>query len=206
MNSLLPKKNYGGYQKLKSYQTATLIYDMTVKFCRTYMAYRSNMSYRMNDQMIQAARSARRLRSTSRVRIVPKRRVVSLGGTGRHPIEHFLSSEGYVLASQERVYGARNIAEDFLRQRGLRLWAKDSKEAKAVRALAYMPDKSYETYKSYLASPEDFANCLICLIYQATYLLDKQLASLEKTFIREGGYSENLLQRRLERRTKYVKR
>ena len=96
------------------------------------------------------------------------------------PIEHLLAPEVYVLASQERVYGARNIAGG-------------------------RSDKSYETYKSYMTSPESAANCIICLIYQATYLLDKQLASLEKAFIEDGGYSESLFKRRLERRSKYVK-
>ena len=57
---LIPK--HGGYRDLKSFQTATLVYDLTVAFCNRYMTYRANMtnrSNRMTDQMVQAARSGR---------------------------------------------------------------------------------------------------------------------------------------------------
>jgi len=147
------------------------------------------------------------------------------------PIEHLLAPEVYVLASQERVYGARNIAEgsqasgtskkteiklvgvarasleellldyeDFLRQRKLKIWDKDDPRAKEVRNLTYKTDKSYKTYRSYLNDPESGANCLICLINQANYLLDRQLESLEKNFIEEGGYTENLFRKRVNKR------
>jgi four helix bundle suffix protein len=44
------------------------------------------------------------------------------------------------------------------------------------------------------------ANALICLIHQANYLLDRQIAGLERQFIEEGGYSERLAAARLENR------
>ncbi len=53
------QKNHGGYRNLVSYQTTTIIYDLTVLFCKTYMTYKTNPSYRTVDQMIQAARSGR---------------------------------------------------------------------------------------------------------------------------------------------------
>lgn len=48
---LIPK--HGGYRKLKSYQLAQLVYDVTVRFCDRYLERRS----RTHDQMVQAARS-----------------------------------------------------------------------------------------------------------------------------------------------------
>ena len=45
----------GGYRRLASFQTATLIYDATVWFCEEFIDPRS----RTVDQMIQAARSGR---------------------------------------------------------------------------------------------------------------------------------------------------
>jgi four helix bundle suffix protein len=104
---------------------------------------------------------------------------------------------GVARASLEELLGDY---EDFLRQRGLRLWDKDGTKARRVRALAYRSDKTYETYKTYLEEPEQAANCLICLIHQANFLLDRQLESLEKLFVEKGGYSENLLKKRLENR------
>lgn len=44
---------HGGYRKLKSFQMAQLVYDVTVRFCGRYIDKRS----RTNDQMVQAARS-----------------------------------------------------------------------------------------------------------------------------------------------------
>ncbi len=48
---LIPK--HGGYRKLKSFQVAQLVYDVTVRFCDLYIERRS----RTHDQMVQAARS-----------------------------------------------------------------------------------------------------------------------------------------------------
>ena len=44
---------HGGYRKLKSFQVAELVYDVTVRFCDRYIDPRS----RTHDQMVQAARS-----------------------------------------------------------------------------------------------------------------------------------------------------
>lgn len=46
---------HGGYQKLKSYQMAEIVYDATVKFCARFIDRRS----RTVDQMVQAARSGK---------------------------------------------------------------------------------------------------------------------------------------------------
>jgi hypothetical protein len=50
-NSLIPP--HGGYRKLKSFQLAQLVYDITVYFCNLHIDRRS----RTHDQMVQAARS-----------------------------------------------------------------------------------------------------------------------------------------------------
>jgi four helix bundle suffix protein len=44
------------------------------------------------------------------------------------------------------------------------------------------------------------ANTVLCLIHQATYLLKRQLASQEKTFLEEGGFTERLYRQRSKRR------
>ena len=52
------------------------------------------------------------------------------------------------------------------------------------------------------ADPAVRANAIICLIHQANYLLDQQIAALEQAFIAEGGYSEQLATERLRRRSR----
>ncbi|MCH2207892.1 MAG: four helix bundle protein [Lentisphaerales bacterium] len=44
---------HDGYRKLKSFQVAQLVYDVTVRFCDRYISIKS----RTHDQMVQAARS-----------------------------------------------------------------------------------------------------------------------------------------------------
>jgi hypothetical protein len=46
---LIPK--HGGYRKLKSFQIAQLVYDVTVRFCDRYVEKRN----RTHDQMVRAA-------------------------------------------------------------------------------------------------------------------------------------------------------
>jgi restriction system protein len=67
----------------------------------------------------------------------------------------------------------------------------------------YRSNKTYSTYKSYFeppAGPEIAANALACLIHQANYLLDQQLRSLERDFLKTGGFTERLYQARLKHR------
>lgn len=178
------QKKHGGYRNLRSYQTTTLIYDLTVEFCRTYLTDRSNLSYRTIDQMVQAARSGRQnIAEGSQASAVSKKTEIKLVGVARASLEELLIDY-----------------EDYLRQHHLKFWEKDSPEARQVRGLCYKSDTTYPTYQSYLKNPGKAANCIICLIHQANYLLDKQLQALEKAFVEEGGYSENLFHRRLERK------
>lgn len=175
-------KPHGGYRNLLSFQTTTIIYDLTVQFCETYMSYKSNPSYRTVDQMIQAARSGRQnIAEGSQASATSDKTEIKLVGVARASLEELL-----------------NDFLDYLRQNNLKLWDKDDPKAIAVRKLGYTSNRSYTTYKTYTQNPEDFANTIICLIHQANYLLDRQLESLEKKFIEEGGFSENLLKRRLE--------
>ena len=49
-------------------------------------------------------------------------------------------------------------------------------------------------------SPEVAANTLICLIYQCTYLLRRQLLALEQRLLDTGGFRERLYHARRARR------
>jgi len=171
---------HGGYRKLKSYQMAEIIYDGTVEFCERYVSYKSHKTNRTYSQMTQAARSGKQnIAEGSMDSGTSKKIELKLIGIARGSLEELLLDY-----------------EDFLRQRNLSLWEKDSSEAQAVRRLAYKSDKSYTTYKSYLRSAEEAANCLVCLIHQANYLLDQQLRSLEKDFLKKGGFTERLYRER----------
>jgi four helix bundle suffix protein len=175
---------HGGYRKLRSFQTAQLVYDATVVFCNRFVDRRS----RTHDQMVQAARSGvQNIAEGSMASATSKKIELKLTGVARASLEELLLDY-----------------EDFLRQRGLRIWNKNSPEALAVRR-KYQSDKSDESdradpYALKTASPEVAANTILCLINQASYLLGRQLQKLEQTFLTEGGFTERLYRQRQERR------
>lgn len=171
---------HGGYRTLKSYQSATIVYDLTIAFCDRYISKFS----RTTDQMVQAARSGKQnIAEGSQTSGTSKRTELRLIGVARASLEELLADY-----------------EDFLRQNKFPIWAKDNQRVIQIRQISYSPNRSYETYKTYLEKPEYAANCLLCLIHQTNYLLDKQLASLEKAFLENGGFTENLLKQRLQRK------
>jgi four helix bundle suffix protein len=163
---------HGGYRNLKSYQTAEIVYDATVVFCDRFIDKRS----RTHDQMVQAARSGvQNIAEGSMASATSKKTELKLTGVARASLEELLLD-----------------FHAFLRQKGLRVWAKDSPESLAVRRkrVSDLSDLSD------MSDPEVAANTLICLINQASYLLGKQLQKLEQQFLEEGGFTERLYQAR----------
>ncbi len=179
-STLIPP--HGGYRDLKSYQMAQIVYDATVVFCDRFINIRS----RTHDQMVQAARSGKQnIAEGCMASGTSKKTELKLIGVARASLEELLLD-----------------FQDFLRQKGLRLWAKDDPRARAVRSLAWKKDRSYKTYRPYFEdqAPETAANAMICVIHQANYLLDQQLRSLEKHFVEEGGFTERLYRVRSQAR------
>jgi four helix bundle suffix protein len=92
--------------------------------------------------------------------------------------------------------------QDFLRVRDLKLWPKDSKEARFARKLGSAPGVTFESYREFVETrpAEVVANIAICAIHQANYLLDKQVRRLEQDFVKEGGIRERMARARLKYR------
>jgi len=196
MSKLRPS---GGFRDTCSFQTATLIYDATVWFCEKFVDGRS----RLVDQMVQAARSGRQnIAEGSRASATSSQTELRLVNVARASLEELLLDY-----------------EDYLRQRRLPAWSPDCPEAIAVRRLPqeFRKDQANQSdltdlsdeqrhaqYAPWLdhADPAIRANTLICLIHQANYLLDRQIAALEKQFVEGGGYSEQLATARLAHRRK----
>jgi len=171
---------HGGYRKLKSYQTAEIIYDLTVIFCDRYINKRS----RTHDQMVQAARSGKQnIAEGCQASGTSKKTELKLINVARASLEELLLDY-----------------EDFLRQKGLPQWGKDDSRVKEIRGLAYRSNRSYKTYLTYWTGAEAAANVMICLINQGNFLLDRQLKSLEKDFLNNGGFTERLYWQRKNRR------
>ena len=173
---------HGGYRELQSYQMSELVYDGTVVFCDRFISKRS----RTHDQMVQAARSGKQnIAEGCMASGTSKKFELKLIGVARASLEELLLD-----------------FQDYLRQKGLPIWGKDHPKAKKIRGLCYRKNRSYTTYKPYIeGSPEIAANTMICIIHQTNFLLDQQLRSLEKEFLKQGGFTERLYRARTQARS-----
>lgn len=185
-DALLP---HGGYRKLRSYKVAEAAYDATVVFCRRFCPD----DKRMTDQMVQAARSGvRNISEGSGLAATSRKSELKLTNVARAGLSDELL----------RDY------ESFLRQHGLRVWPKDSREALAMRArLAQDRAENLPRARPGVvqltglfglaefvekAEPELAANAMLCAVNQAAYLLKRQVQSQGREFLEKGGFTEKL--------------
>lgn len=221
---LIPK--HGGYRKLKSFQLAQLVYDLTVRFCGRYVERTS----RTRDQMVQAARSG--------VQNIAEGSLAS--GTSR---KTELKLTNVARASLEEL---RLDYEDFLRQRGWPQWPPDQPalvrlKARRCTTLNQVRDwveeerargRKTQTNKveqrrartgisrnlavrqpsvsvgarqcpsmaGAVPSAVLVANAALSLLNLTCYFLDRQLAAQASAFEQEGGFTERLYRIRSKRR------
>ena len=91
--------------------------------------------------------------------------------------------------------------------KGLKAWDKSDSRVVEIRTFRVFPNLSNETngsnllhFAKWMRNPEDFANLMITLLYRENYLLDQMLRVLERKFVEDGGYTENLYKKRVEYR------
>ncbi|MDJ0765603.1 MAG: four helix bundle suffix domain-containing protein [Myxococcota bacterium] len=183
---LIPK--HGGYRRLKSFQVAQLVYDVTVRFCDRYISAYS----RTRDQMIQAARSGvQNIAEGSQASATSRKIELKLTSVARASLEEL-----------------RLDYEDFLRQRGLNAWPRS--DPRRVTLIDLRPSTA-DDVANWVADihrgdqrapgyPEIAANGALVLIAVASGLLDRQLSSLARSFEVDGGFTERLYRTRKARR------
>ncbi len=175
---------HGGYANLASYQKALIVYQGTVHFCDRFIDKRS----RTHDQMVQAARSGKQnIIEGSQASGTSKESEIKLTNVARASLEELL--EDY---------------RDFLRKHGAAEWPRDHSHVRRLRELNRTPAADYATFQRAIEHPDPAiaANVMIGLIKLATYLLDRQLAALEKAFLAEGGLRERMTRARLAERSR----
>lgn len=201
--TLIPK--HGGYRKLKSFQLAQLVYDVTVRFCDKYISKRS----RTYDQMVQAARSGvQNIAEGSQGSATSKKMELKLTQVARASLEEL-----------------KLDYEDFLRQRGLAQWPKEyplrqalidrrcqsadevaawvvgvSRGGGQVRQRGQDSEMSTASTLSTKTYPELSANAALTLLAVACALLDRQVSRLAADFETEGGFTERLYRVRTAKR------
>jgi len=213
MEKLIPP--HGGYRKLKSFQIAQLIYDVTVRFCERYIDKRS----RTRDQMVQAARSGvQNIAEGSQASGTSKKTELKLTGVARSSLEEL-----------------RLDYQDFLRQRGLEEWPPEhpallrlkARRCATLEQVQAWVEEERERAKQgqartnmdghgraltngsvgvggspcgSVSSAQLVANAALSLLNLDCYLLDRQLAAQADAFEKDGGFTERLYRVRSERR------
>ena len=170
----------GDFKRLVTYQKAELIYDLTFYFCHNFLDRKD----RTIDQMVQAARSGKQnIAEGSLAAATSAKTEIRLTNVAK-------ASLGELLCDYQ----------DYLRTRNLKQWEKDSVEQRFMRnACAKHNDSLYFLNIAQTRNDEVIANMAVCIISQCIILLSRQLASLEKDFLINGGFSENMLKARLKK-------
>jgi len=172
--------NLAGFKYLRSYQLTSIIYDLTVRFTSRWL----NQDFRTKSQMDQAGRSS-------------KQNIAE--GYLEKSLKSYIYLSGVAYASLGELL---EDFEDFLRQRDLEIWAVNDPRVIKLRGFRVFGDGNSFNLPKLPDNPEEAANLLITLIHQAQFLLNRQIESLEKKFISEGGFTENLFKKRMEERKK----
>lgn len=166
-----------GYKNLLTYKQCEEIHDLTVEFCERWVR-----SWKLKEQMIGAARSAKQNIVEGHT-LKSRKGYIRLLGVSRSSLEELL--EDY---------------KDFARLRNIELWDRNdvlfremgSKRSKGSTGKYLLPltpsDPSNPCYP---------LNYLVSLVNRTCYLLYRQIEALEKKFIEEGGYTENLFKKRM---------
>ena len=173
---------HGGYKKLLVYRKSDVVYEGTVVFCRRFLPPRGD---RTVDQMVQAARSGKQnIIEGCAASTTSAKTEIKLVNVAKASLQELL--EDYI---------------DYLRTRGHRQWEKGSAEWNAMRDLGRTHNDAEFFMNLCKTRPaETIANMAIVLIYQADYLLFKQLERLGKDFVQQGGFSERMMRVRKENR------
>jgi four helix bundle suffix protein len=208
---LIPK--HGGYRRLKSFQVAQLVYDVTVRFSELYVDRFS----RTRDQMVQAARSGvQNIAEGSQASATSKKTELKLTNVARASLEElrldyedFLRQRGWpvlppghpalVRFKRKRCATLQEVqawvAEERMNtdRHGLTQTHTDNEADKMSVPVGEGPCPS-------LPSSALVANAALSLLNLACHFLDRQIAAQAESFEKEGGFTERLYRVRTARR------
>ena len=179
MDEFLPQK--GNYKKLKCFQLAEAIYEITFYFCEHFL----RRGDRTCDQMLQAARSGKQnIAEGSAAGTTSKETEIKLTNVAKASLQELLLDY-----------------EDYLGSRELVQWQKGDARLEKTRAVLREnhPREFYrEKAKSWSAGT--LANVALTMIHQCDFLLARLIESQKKRFLQEGGSREAMTRARLQYR------
>jgi four helix bundle suffix protein len=211
IEKLLPPS--GGFRKLKTFQLARLIYDVTLLFCDKYIDRQS----RTHDQMVQAARSGtQNIAEGSVDSATSKKSEIHLTNIARGSLaELALDYEDYLRHRGEAPWPPEHPALlRFKQQRCATLQEFRHWVAEEMRIHGGLDTDGHGPSRT--CTEEDGESCVpvsvgpcpsvyaangsLSLLNLCDYLLGRQLARLGEDFVEEGGFKERMYRVRSQRR------
>ncbi len=202
---------HGGYRKLKSFQIAQLAYDVTVRFCDRYIERRS----RTHDQMVQAARSGvQNIAEGSQASGTSRKTELKLTNVARASLEElrldyedYLRQRGLVQWPPEHPALMRFKARRCATLEEVRAWVEEERNRAGTNTNTHGQSQKEQSVSvavrgspcQSVSSSQLVANAALSLLNLACYLLDQQMATLEKNFVEQGGFTERLYRVRRQR-------
>ncbi len=213
MSGLIPK--HGGYRKLKSFQLAQLVYDVTGRFCDRYVDRFS----RTKDQMVQAARSGvQNIAEGSQTSATSKKSELKLTQVARASLEELkLDYEDFLrqreLARLEPNHPALmrfkelkpHTVDAFAAWVAEERWRNTDEQGRTQthrddpRGLSRSVSVSAGPCQS-LSSSCLAANGALSLLNLVCYFLDRQVGRQALDFENQGGFTERLYKVRSAKR------
>jgi len=217
MSELIPK--HGGYRKLKSFQVAQLVYDITVRFCDKYIDKFS----RTKDQMVQAARSGvQNIAEGSQASATSKKTELKLTQVARASLEELkLDYEDFLRQKNLPTLEPKDsVLVHFKRLKPQTVdefaaWVEDERKRNTNEQRQTRTNNDTATGKDKIVPVSErpcqslsfsclAANGALSLLNLACYLLDRQVERLAQDFENEGGFTERLYKvRTSKRRNRY---
>lgn len=177
----LPQK--GAYRKLRCYQLAEHIYDVTFVFCERFIS----LGDRTKDQMVQAARSGKQnIAEGSAAATTSTKSEIHLTNVAKASLQELLADY-----------------EDYLTVRGKETWQLGDRRLTQTReVLRREMSREYIVAKANGWNDTTLANVAITMIHQCDFLLQRLIESQKRRFLENGGISEEMTRARLEYRKK----
>ncbi|MBQ9636539.1 MAG: four helix bundle suffix domain-containing protein [Prevotella sp.] len=169
-------------EALLFYPKTVALYDITYLFAHKYI----KAGDRTRDQMIQAARSG-------------KQNIIEGAADGMTSSKMEITLTNCARGSLKELQADY---EDYLRANNLTIWDKNHPRTPRLNQFCRslkQPEKYAATWQK--MTDEELANLSLTLIHQATTLIEGYLKMLEKRFLTQGGFSENMAKARLAQRS-----
>lgn len=169
------------YKNLLTYKYSVYIYDMNKEFISRFLSGAENM--RQRQQMDQAARSSKQCIAEGAMQGTSLKGYMKMLGVSRGSYEELLEDyKDLARLGKIEIWNSEGLS----RERILRIFIENDKPIPPTPPL-----------------PQDFCiavNVMIDMITRVNFLLDQQKRALEKKFMQEGGFTENLYRKRVEYR------